>query len=73
MQFSLLFKAFFTERDFLRLAVEFTLLFSSYQVKKWSESMAAVPKGECPVGHRGEFSDILKGPQMTGLGHQRRI
>ena len=45
----------------------------SDQVKKWIESRAGAPKGECPVGHRGEFSDILKGPQMTGLGHQKRI
>ena len=27
----------------------------SDQMKKWSESKAAVPKGRCPVGHRGEF------------------
>ena len=26
----------------------------SDQVKKWSESRAAAPKGRCPVGHRGE-------------------
>ena len=27
----------------------------SDQLKKWSESRAAAPKGRCPVGHRGEF------------------
>ena len=32
----------------------------SDQVKKWSESRAAAPKGRCPVGHRGEFPDVLR-------------
>ena len=35
-------------------------------VKKWSESRAAAPKGRCPVEHRGEFPDILKG-KISGL------
>ena len=35
-------------------------------VKKWSESRAAAPKGRCPVGHRGEFPDVLKG-SISGL------
>ena len=30
-------------------------------LKKGSESRAAPPKGQCPVGHRGEFPDVLKG------------
>ena len=45
----------------------------SDQVKKWIESRAGAPKGQYPVEHRGKFSDILKGPQMTGLGRQKRI
>ena len=32
----------------------------SDQVKKWKESRAAAPKGQCPVGHRGEFPDVLR-------------
>ena len=32
----------------------------SDQVKKWKESRAAAPKGRCPVGHRGEFPDVLR-------------
>ena len=32
----------------------------SDQLKKWSESRAAAPKGRCPVGHRGEFPDVLR-------------
>ena len=28
-------------------------------VKKWSESRAAASKGQYPVEHRGEFSDVL--------------
>ena len=32
----------------------------SDQVKKWRESRAAAPKGRCPVGHRGEFRDVLR-------------
>ena len=31
----------------------------SDQLKKYSESRAAAPKGRCPVGHRGEFPDVL--------------
>ena len=31
-----------------------------------SESRAAAPKGRCPVGHRGEFPDVLKG-SISGL------
>ena len=27
---------------------------------QWSESRAAAPKGRCPVGHRGEFPDVLR-------------
>ena len=27
----------------------------SDQLRKWSESRAAAPKGRCPVRHRGEF------------------
>ena len=27
-------------------------------VKKWSESRAAAPKVQCPVGQKGEFPDI---------------
>ena len=38
----------------------------SNQLKKWSESRAAAPKGRCPVGHRGEFPDVLKG-SISGL------
>ena len=30
-------------------------------VKKWSESRAAAPRGRCPVEHRGEFPDVLRG------------
>ena len=30
-------------------------------VKRWSESRAAAPKGRCPVEHRGEFPDVLRG------------
>ena len=30
------------------------------QLKKYSESRAAAPKGRCPVGHRGEFPDVLR-------------
>ena len=33
----------------------------SDQLKKWRESRAAAPKDWCPVGHRGEFPDILRG------------
>ena len=33
----------------------------SDQLKKWSESRAAAPKGRCPVGHRGEFPYVLRG------------
>ena len=32
----------------------------SDQLKKYSESRAAAPKGRCPVGHRGEFPDVLR-------------
>ena len=32
----------------------------SDQLKKWSESRAAAPKGRCPVGHRGEFPGVLR-------------
>ena len=32
----------------------------SDQLKKWSESRAAAPKGRCPVGHRGGFPDVLR-------------
>ena len=32
----------------------------SDQLKKWSESRAAAPKGRCPVGHGGEFPDVLR-------------
>ena len=39
----------------------------SDQVKKWIESRAGARKGRYPLGYRGKFSDILKGPQMTGL------
>ena len=27
---------------------------------------AAAPKGRCPIGHRGEFPDVLRG-NVTGL------
>ena len=33
----------------------------SDQLKKWSESRAAAPKGRCPVEHRGEFPYVLRG------------
>ena len=33
----------------------------SDQLMKWSESRAAASKGRCPVGHRGEFPDVLRG------------
>ena len=33
----------------------------SDQVKEWSESRVAASKGRCPIGHRGEFPNILKG------------
>ena len=36
------------------------------QVKWWGESRAAAPKGRCPVGHRGEFPDVLRG-NIAGL------
>ena len=39
------------------------------QVKKWSESRAAAPKGRCPVGHRGEFPDVLR-RNISGLRRQ---
>ena len=26
----------------------------------WSPFLAAAPKGQCPVGHRGEFQDVLR-------------
>ena len=29
------------------------------QLKDWSESRAAASKGQYPVEHRGEFSDVL--------------
>ena len=32
----------------------------SVQLKKWSESRAVAPKGRRPVGHRGEFLDVLR-------------
>ena len=32
----------------------------SDQLKRWSESRAAAPKGRCPVGHRGEFPYVLR-------------
>ena len=32
----------------------------SDQLKKWSESRAAAPKGRCPVRHRDEFPDVLR-------------
>ena len=35
-------------------------------VKRWSESRAAAPKGRCPVEHRGEFPDVLRG-HISGL------
>ena len=38
----------------------------SDQLKKWSESRAAAPKGRCPVGHRGEFPDVLRRPLGYG-------
>ena len=36
------------------------------QVKWVRESRAAVLKGQCPVGHGGEFPDVLKG-SISGL------
>ena len=33
----------------------------SDQLKQWSGSRAAAPKGRCPVGHRGEFPYVLRG------------
>ena len=38
----------------------------SDSVMKWSESRAAAPKGRCPVEHRGEFPDVLRG-HISGL------
>ena len=38
----------------------------SDQLKKWSESRAAAPKGRCPVEHRGEFPYVLRG-HISGL------
>ena len=38
----------------------------SDQLKRWSESRAAAPKGRCPAGHRGEFPDVLRG-NISGL------
>ena len=38
----------------------------SDELKKWSESRAAAPKDQCPVGHRGEFPDFLRG-NISGL------
>ena len=35
-------------------------------VKKWCESRAAAPKGQCPVGHRGEFPYVLR-RHISGL------
>ena len=32
----------------------------SDQMKKRGESRAATPKGRCPVGHRGEFPEVLR-------------
>ena len=49
----------------------------SDQLKKWSGSRAAAPKGRCPVGHRGEFPDVrpsfrpsLHPSILPPLGHQ---
>ena len=30
-------------------------------LEEWSESRAAAPKSWCPVAHRGEFPDVLRG------------
>ena len=38
----------------------------SDSVMKWSESRAAAPKGRCPVEHREEFPDVLRG-HISGL------
>ena len=38
----------------------------SDQLKKWDESRAATPKGQCPVGYRGEFPDVLRRPLGFG-------
>ena len=40
------------------------------QVKWVRESRAAVLKGQCPVGHKGEFPDVLKG-SISGLRRLR--
>ena len=40
------------------------------QLKQWSESRAAAAKGRCPVGHRGEFPDVLEG-SISGLRRLR--
>ena len=51
----------------------------SDQVKKWSESRAAAPKGRCPVGHRGEplctsvLTRLIKGLEELILGLKRLI
>ena len=39
----------------------------SDQLKKWSESRAAAPKGRCPVGHRGEFPDVPPSVRLSVL------
>ena len=38
----------------------------SDQLKRWSESKAAAPKGRCPVGHRDEFPYVLE-KHISGL------
>ena len=44
----------------------------SDQVMKWSESRAAAPKGRSPVGHRGEFTDVLWG-YILGIRLLRQV
>ena len=55
--------------QFLTLRIKRTINFI-YLHMHVTENMlpfwAAAPKGQCPVGHRGEFPDVLKG-SISGL------
>ena len=44
----------------------------SDQLKQRSGSRAAAPKGRCPVGHRGEFPDVLQG-SISGLRRMMEV
>ena len=46
--------------------LQISILESMDTMSKLRESRAAAPKGQCPVEHRGEFPDVLRG-RITGL------